>query len=223
MTRRIGGAGGGSDKGSGGGGGAVVAAVLAGAIAVGGAGVGAAASAGSVLDSAAVSRIQANTTKAKNPARKGNEDQAWRRMALRSLKKTGKTALTCIEYSHGQVREFFIHTPCRALHRRLLALVDEQGNIVVVSVVWVRMPSTTSARRFKQLIDTGGTGDVSPLASGLLGFEGIRFTGQYYGSRRTRSLVVVAETEPATGQPNPELLKGIAEVAAQLPPPARRG
>ena len=209
MTRRIGGAGGGSDKGSGGGGGAVAAAVLAGAIAVSGAG--AATSAGTVLDSAAaVQRIHVNTTKAKKPASRGHEGEAWRQMALKPIKQ-------CVVHSHGQVREFFIHTPCHSLQRRLLALADEQGNIIAVSIAWVRMPSMSSAREFKRLIDIYGTGDVSPLASELLGLGGIRFTGQHYDSRIARTIVVVAETEPAGGKPRTELLNDIAEVAALLP------
>lgn len=220
MTRRIGGAGGGSDKGSGGGGGTVAAAVLAGAIAVSGAG--AATSTGTALDSAAaVQRIHVNTTQAKTPASRGHEGEAWRRMALKPIKNPPvRRALQCVAHSHGKVREFFIHTPCRSLQRRLLALADEQGNIIVVSIAWVRMPSTSSAREFKRLIDIYGTGDVSPLAGELLGLGGIQFTGQHYDSRIARTFVVVAETEPAGGQPRPELLNGIAEVAALLPSPS---
>lgn len=98
-------------------------------------------------------------------------------------------------------------------------LADEQGNIIVVSIAWVRLPSAASARRFKDLVDTYGTGDISPLAGQLLGLREVRFTGRYYGSRTARTLVVIAESEPATDGPRPELLHGIAEVAALLPPP----
>ncbi|MGH3908023.1 MAG: hypothetical protein ACRDTE_28165 [Pseudonocardiaceae bacterium] len=220
MGRRIGGAGGGSDKGSGGGG-AVAAAVLAGAIAVSGGGAGAASSAGAAaLDSAAgLQRIHVNTTKAKKPASRGREGEAWSRMALKPIKNPRvRSAVQCAVHSHGQVREFFIHTPCRSLQRKLLALVDEQGNIILVSIAWVRMSSTSSAREFKELIDIYGTGDVSPLAGELLGLNGIKFTGKHYDSRKARTLVVIAETESVSGQPHPELLDSIAEVAVLLPP-----
>ncbi|MGH3913328.1 MAG: hypothetical protein ACRDTC_07960 [Pseudonocardiaceae bacterium] len=219
MGRRIGGAGGGSDKGSGGGG-AVAAAVSAGAIAL--SGVGVATSAGAALDSTAVlQRIHVNTTKAKKPASRGREGEAWSRMVLKPIKNPCvRSAVQCAVHSHGQVREFFIHTPCRSLQRKLLALIDEQGNIILVSIAWVRMLSISSVREFKDLIDIYGTGDVSPLAGELLGLNGIRFTGEHYGSRKAGTLVVVAETESASGQPHPELLNSIPEVAVLLPPPS---
>lgn len=47
---------------------------------------------------------------------------------------------------------------------------------------------------------------------------GVRFTGQYYGSRRSGSLVVIAESAPERGQPDPDLMDATAEVAAYFPP-----
>ena len=221
-----------SSPGTGGktGGGAVVAAVLVAAVVAGGGGAGGAAVGAGVgaggpaavsgaVDSAAAQSIRARTANARSAARKNQPDQAWRSMGLTPLRQTAQRALTCIVHSHGQVQDFFAHTPCRSLDRTLLALADAQGNTMVVSIAWIRMPTASSARQFKQLIDIHGSGDVYPLASELLELRGIRFTGQHYDSRRSGSLVVIAEAEPASGQPDTELMDGATEVAVHFPPP----
>jgi hypothetical protein len=106
-------------------------------------------------------------------------------------------------HSYGQVREFFLRTPCRSLQRTLLAIGDTEGNTVVVSVAWVRMRTAVSAERLKRLADTYGTGNVSPIGREVLELRGVWFTGKHHVSRRTRSLVVIAEVTPGSGQPDP--------------------
>lgn len=77
-----------------------------------------------------------------------------------------------------------------------------------------------SARQFRRLESTYGTGDISPRYATLLEYAGIRFTGQHYDSRRVGTRVTVAEAEPVTGHPSDEFLNGVAEVAVFLPPRA---
>jgi hypothetical protein len=140
-------------------------------------------------------------------------------MGLRGLTKEVKRELECAVHSYGQVREFFVSTPCRSLQRTLLAIGDAEGNTVVVSIAWVRMRTAVSVERLKRLADTYGTGNVSPIAHEVLGLRGVRFTGKHYASRRTGSLVVIAEATPGSGQPDPAVLDGAAQVAAEFPPP----
>lgn len=169
--------------------------------------------------SVASKTLHARTTSSKDAARRGHRDQAWRRMKLKRLKRTVKRSLRCAVRSFGQVQEFFLRTPCRSLRRVLLALGDGHGTVIAVALAWVRMPNAARAKRFKKLEDTYGTGDISPIAGeALAALGGVRFTGKHYWSRRSGSLTVVAETEPLTGHPTAELLKALAQVAAQLPP-----
>ncbi|HEX6360284.1 hypothetical protein [Actinophytocola sp.] len=121
--------------------------------------------------------------------------------------------------SFGQVREFFLRTPCASLDRVLLAAVDEQGNPIVVMVAWVGFRTRGDARRFKDLDDTHGTGNVTPPGGALLGIADVRFTGQHYRSRRAGSVTVIAEAEPVGGPVTDEVLDGLAEVAVLLPRP----
>lgn len=196
--------------------GAVVAtAVLTGILAsVGGAD--ATTSVGAALDSAQ-SQIQAETNSARDAAESGDETEAWRRLGLKELKQAVKQHLQCAVQSYSQVQEFFLQHGCTSLDGKLIPLVDLHGDVVVVSVAWVRMPSDSDATALKQLEDTYGTGDITPLSTELLELRGIRFTAQHYKSRQDGSLVVVAEAEPVQGQPPTQFLDGVADVAASLP------
>jgi len=223
MDRRIGGAGGGSDPGSGKGGGFVVAAVLTVAVAAAGGGVGGTSvvgsSAGQAVGTTSGKSISAQKVEAKKAARRGDADEAWRRLGMRTLKKAVKQDLECVANSFGQVREFFARTPCKSLDRVLFGLGDDQGNSVVVSVAWVGFYTRGDARDFKRLDDVHGTGNVTPLASALLGLADISFTGHHYESRPDGKTTIIAEAEPATGQISDEVLDAVADVAVLLPRP----
>jgi hypothetical protein len=131
-------------------------------------------------------------------------------MGLKMAKHVVDEHLQCALHSYGQVREFFLDNPCSLLKLEL---------IMMVSVAWAQMPTTSQAKQLKRLADTYGTGNVSPIASAALGLGNLRFTGKYYDSRPDGTLVVIAESAAATGRPDPDLLEGAAQVAAQLPPP----
>lgn len=213
MARRIGGAGGGSDP-AGKAGAVVVAGVLAVALTAGG---------GLSLGGGATSveSVGTNLTKAKSEGRKsarnGDADGAWRQVRMRTLKRTAKPALECLSHSFGQVRDHFVRNPCKSLDRTLFAIGDDQGNVAVVSVAWVGFRNRGDAGEFKKLIDVHGTGDITPLATPLLGLADIRFTGLHYQSRPDGSTVVIAETESAAGQVSGEVLDAVADMASWLP------
>jgi hypothetical protein len=223
MGRRIGGAGGGSDKGSSSSGTIVVGTVAAIAIASAGGGLGAgvggtaSSSSGTVAESLAGRNMAARKANGKRAASRGNADEAWRRMGLRGVKKTVKQDLECVVNSFGQIREFFLHTPCTSLDRALFAVADEQGDLIIVSVAWVGFRTRGDARRFKELDDVYGTGNISPLGGALLGMADVRLTGQHYQSRRAGTTAVIAEAEPVGGPVAEDVLDGVAEVAVLLP------
>ncbi len=224
MGRRIGGAGGGSDPGPSKGDRFVAVAVLAVAVAAAGGGVGGSTSlggsaTGQAVDTAAGQSISAKKAEGKKAARKGNADEAWRRMGMRTLKKAVKQDLECVVNSFGQVRKFFARTPCKSLDRVLFGIGDDRGNSVAVSVAWVGFHTRGDAREFKRLDDVHGTGNVTPLASTLLGLADISFTGHHYQSRLNSKTTVIVEAEPATGQVSDEMLDAVADVAVLLPRP----
>ncbi|MDQ0382213.1 hypothetical protein [Amycolatopsis thermophila] len=193
---------------------AAVAAVVVGALAAGGAGL--TSGGGAAVDSAP--SVQGKTA-SKDAARKGQRQQAWSRLGLRAVKQTVRAELTCTAHAYGEVQRFFATHPCRKLDRLLLALGDTRGNTVVLSIAWVRMPTSGAAAELKNLADTDGTGNVEPLAATALDLTGVRFTGDHYGSRRSGSLVVIAEAAPAGGHPDAATMDDAAEVAAEFPPP----
>lgn len=196
------------------GGKAVVAALAVGALAAGGTGL---TTGGGTAGGSATSAH--GKSAGKDAARKGQRGEAWNRIGLRQLRQTAHVATACGSHSYGQVQQFFRKHPCRKLDRLLLAIGDTRGNTVVVSIAWVRMPTASTAAELKELADTDGTGNVEPLAAGALGLAGVEFTGQYYGSRRDGSLVVIAEAAPGGGRPAPAAMDDAAEVAAEFPPP----
>ncbi|HWC79966.1 MAG TPA: hypothetical protein VG756_08390 [Pseudonocardiaceae bacterium] len=220
--RRIGGAGGGSDPGSGKGkskGGVVIAAALFAGLAAAAGGADASGSIGAALDAAGSQSADAQRSSAEQPARDGDETEAWRRLGLKETKKWLEQRLRCAVQSYGQVQQFFLGTPCTSMDQRMVVLGDPHGNLIVVSVVWVKMGSASDADRLLKLENTYGTGDVTPVATEALELAGLRFTAQHYASRIDGSLVVIAETEPVHGNPAATLLNDAAKIAVLFPPP----
>ncbi|GAA0630592.1 hypothetical protein GCM10010174_58960 [Kutzneria viridogrisea] len=208
-----------SGKGGKGAGAATVVVVLAFGLAGAGGGVGGVGVVESAADSATAQSVRARTEEGRKSARKGQVGDALTRMGLRLVRKAVKQDLTCIADSFGQVREFFTRTPCRSLRRELAAIADTDGAVTVLSVAWVGMYTESGAERFKQLDDTDGTGNISPLGASLVGAAGVRFTGQHYASRIDGSLVVVAESAAGSGNPSAEVMDAIAQVGVELPSP----
>ncbi|HEX5113973.1 MAG TPA: hypothetical protein VFW65_02125 [Pseudonocardiaceae bacterium] len=122
----------------------VVGAIVAGLLTAAGGG-GTTASVGAAVDSVASARADAETASGEDAARKGDDNKAWQRMALKELKKTVRQRLRCGLQATKQVRQFFLRTPCESLDQLLFALEDTRGNLVVVSVAWVRMSSDDDA------------------------------------------------------------------------------
>jgi hypothetical protein len=197
-----------------GGGGIVVAGAIA-VAAANGAGAGLGGTAGEAVGSANVSASR--VTQSKQSARKGRSDDAWRGLNLRRVRQVAEPALNCAINSYGQVHDFFLRNPCKALDRTLFTLADPDGNTFVVSVSWVRMRQQGDVRRLKNLIDVDGTGSVTQLGAAFLETRGVRFTGTPFRSRPQRDLLVVAEGAVVSGRPDPALFSIVVDVAAELP------
>jgi hypothetical protein len=176
----------------------------------------AAADEGAAADQSTVDR---DTASSRKDAARGDDVDAWEKLAVKQIKKEITKDLRCAVQSFGAVQQFFLKNPCDKLNQRLYALVDIHGNILVGSVMWVTMSSEETATEFKKLEDVYGTGDVTPFGTEALELGGIHFTGKHYRSRRDGSMVVISETEPVHGQPSSLLLQEAATVADVFPPP----
>lgn len=207
--------------------GAAAAAVMVGSVVAIGAGGAGGVAVGGAVDSAVGNAanqivgkaVRARVNRAKLSARSGRRAEAWARMGLKQVKQQIDQQFQCAIHSYGQVRQFFVGSPCESLNRELIAVVDDAGNTFLVSVSWVEMPSVDQAEQLQEIADTYGTGNVSPIASAVLGLGDVRYTGEFYDSRIEAELVVIAESAVLTGRPDPDMLEGAAQVAAQLPAP----
>jgi hypothetical protein len=219
MNRRIGGAGGGSDKGSSGSSGTIlVGAALAITLAYG-TGVSTSGDGPTGGDSVTSQDFATRKANGKRAASRGDADDAWRQLGLRGVNRAARRDLECVVNSFGKIREFLVGTPCASLDRALFAVADERGVLIVISVAWVGFHTRADARRFQDLDDTHGTGNISPLGGAALGVADVRFTGQHYRSRPAGTTTVIAEAEPVGGTVEDAVLDGIAEVAVELPHP----
>jgi hypothetical protein len=105
-------------------------------------------------------------------------------MGLRTATKEIRRDLECAVHSYSQVWEFFPRTPCRLLQWTLLAVGDVWAHRCGVG----RLGADAQCGQrgaVEALVDTSGSGNVSPIASEVLALRGVRFTGKYYASRRT--------------------------------------
>ncbi|OLT46395.1 hypothetical protein BJF85_17200 [Saccharomonospora sp. CUA-673] len=160
-------------------------------------------------------------TKSTQAVKKGRPAQALRHLKLKRPARKVERALECGINSYGEVQRFLIRNPCRSLDRSLFTLDDEHGNRMVVSISWVRMPTSAQAARLRRIADVYGTGNVSPLPGHVVGAGDIEWTGRNYDSRRMRQTTVIAETEPVHGEIDPEYLDNVAELAVHFPRPKR--
>ena len=222
--RPIGGPGGGSGKGGGGGGksGKVVAAgVLALGLVASTGGGGALLGGGGSASSVASESVASRVTKGKQAARKGKPDAVLRSMRLKRKRSKGPEYAECVARSFGQVQDFVIRNPCRDLARVTVEFDDGQGNTAVLSLAWARMTTTKSARQLKLLDDRDGTGDFYALGDDALAARGVSFTGDHYRGRYVGRVFTRAEVAPVRGSPDDDLMDGVADAAAHLPPPPR--
>ncbi|MFC6089684.1 hypothetical protein [Saccharothrix lopnurensis] len=161
--------------------------------------------------------LTARKAASEDRARDGDVEGAWRELGLREVERTDRQPADCAAASFGGVRDFLRDTGCVSMDRALFAVGDDAGNTAVVAVAWVEFASREDARRFQDLVDEPGSGDVEPLGADALGLPGVAFSGANYGSGRDRGTVAVAGAELASGYLTPEVLDALAEVAALLP------
>lgn len=159
------------------------------------------------------------------PRRTGNNDGKPGRRVRDQLRERAEHAAECAARSYGDVQRFFVESPCRALTRRLLPVVDEHGNRIAVSVVWVRMPRSGDVRELKDLVDEHGTGSLTALGAVGPKIGSGEFTGEAYTSaRRGRDRLVVSEAALLDGAPDDETLhtmEAATRVAVRFPRPRR--
>lgn len=190
--RRIGGPGGGSDKGSKGGGLVIAIAV---AVVLGAGGV----AGGSALSSGGATAGAGSGARSGSGATSRNIDNVQVRLTSTGVRITGRIvddAADCAAHSYGQVREFFRAHPCFSLRRAQFEVRDRNGDVALVPIAWVEMPTDAEARQLKMLMDTGGTGNVTELSRERGRYRTIRYTGDAYASRRDGTTVVNAQAQP---------------------------
>lgn len=101
----------------------------------------------------------------------------------------------CAAHSYGLVREFFEDNPCSTLFRALFEVQDGRS-VVLVAVAWVDMPDVRRARMFKDLVDRGGTGNITELSRETGPYQDVRFTGDHYTSISEDTTVINVQAQP---------------------------
>lgn len=57
---------------------------------------------------------------------------------------------------------------------------DSKGDVALVAVAWVAMPTEDEARLLKQLLDGSGTGNITELSREKGRYRSVRYTGVLY-------------------------------------------
>lgn len=159
--------------------------------------------------------LSVQLSRGRSSARKGRHSEAWTRLGYRILKHEIRHDTDCALHATGLVQKCLRAEGCLGLQRMLTTVTDSQGNSISVSVSWVRMPTHRSAWHFLDLIDLDYSGSMTPLADDVS--VKARFTGKHYKSRRSGSIVVVADASPVGGQPTKAMLDAASAVAVEFP------
>ena len=100
----------------------------------------------------------------------------------------------------------------------IFTVTDDAGSTAVVFVAWVEFGDRDAARRFKELEDVHGTGDITPLTGALVQVKDVPFTAHNYDSDVVDGVtVVIAEAENVAGGFTAEYLDDIAGIAVRTP------
>ncbi|TQM79722.1 hypothetical protein FHX81_2032 [Saccharothrix saharensis] len=147
-------------------------------------------------------------------------DEMWRDRGLRVVDRATRADGECVSHSFGQVQELLRVVPCAGLERMIFTVTDDAGSTAVVFVAWVEFGDREAARRFKELEDVHGTGDITPLTGALVQVEDVPFTAHNYDSDVVDGVtVVIAEAENVVGGFTAEYLDDIAGIAVRTPRP----
>jgi len=211
-NRRIGGKGGGSDKGSDTGTVALVVFAFVLALAAGGT--------SAVVSGVSGSGSPSVSSGARGPTRVGNQSSqvVEARLVRQGIRVTGRLTedgASCAERAYGHVRDFLQRRPCTGLHRASLELRDRNGDTVLLAMSWVEMPDEASARAYKDLVDTHGTGNLTELSRERGRYQTVRYTGYPYASRRDGVVVVNVQAQPVARRPSGLALTSIVTEAVR--------
>jgi hypothetical protein len=162
-------------------------------------GAGGATAGGVISAGAGVSARSTTATRGDTRISSRDSAAAEARLAARGVRVTARAtddASDCVAHSYGQVQDFFRRHPCSALVRAQLELQDRRGDVVLVPIAWVEMPTADEAGALKTLLDGSGTGNITELSREQGRYRSVRYTGSAYASRLDGRIVVNAQAEP---------------------------
>lgn len=105
---------------------------------------------------------------------------------------------SCAEHAYGQIKSFFLSTPCDQLTRALYTTTAADGRTVYTNVSVVRMRTADDAARLREMTDRDGTGNVSDLVrEGIVKLPPLRSLsgGRGYKAVQHDRNVIVVESD----------------------------
>lgn len=105
----------------------------------------------------------------------------------------------CAAHSYGEVHEFFVANPCEWLERAYVQIGDSE---VLVAISWVGMADTSSAEKYKRLVDTPGAGNITELSRKKKLYRKITYSGGAHSSGINGTAVWNVQVKPVFPRPN---------------------
>jgi hypothetical protein len=121
----------------------------------------------------------------------------------------------CAAHSYGKVHDFFILHSCVLLSRAAFTLRDKYQDAILVAISWVSMPDTALAERYKSLVDTWRTGNVTELSREIGPYKNVRFTGKNYTSGLDGKTVWNAQVQPTLRPVDLTVIKALLAASRQ--------
>lgn len=120
------------------------------------------------------------------------------------VREAGDDQTNCAAHSYGQVQTFFAKTPCSSVHR-VLATTNQRGRVVVIAMNVVTFDTGVQAKKYLDLVNSDGTGNISDLLREGVSFAGgpSRLPAAAFASRQAGGRVWVAEAGFVTGKSDP--------------------
>lgn len=118
------------------------------------------------------------------------EAVSWTRSGYTFTTQRSTSSTFCRAYAYGQVQEFLTDRGCTDVQRGLYSVTHAGGHNIIVSTAVVTMSTAGQAEQLQTLVDRHGSGNITELGT-------VEFSGYYYDSQRTGTIVAIAQAEPA--------------------------
>lgn len=105
--------------------------------------------------------------------------------------------VNCASKSEQELQDHFLSNPCKGLARAYIQIGDNRRNFILVSISWVEMPTSASAKEYESLV-FNDVGNIIELSREVKELRTIKYENRIYTSGIEGAYVWQVEVKPVS-------------------------